>query len=587
MNGMLKRIWGEASALLERPGRFNGIDLLLLAGVAGLLYHLLGVAKEWSGEMHTAVQIDLSFSALPMYVLYSAVRGLVAYLFSLVFSIAYGYWAAKDAIAEKALVPLLDILQSIPVLGFMPALVIALIAVFPHSNLGLELAAVLMIFTGQVWNMTFSFYYSMKSVPRDLREVSSVYGFSWWRRFTGVELPSATVGLVWNSMMSMAGGWFFLMINESFVLGSKDFRLPGIGSYMSVAVAHGDVPAMLAAAAGMMLMIFVIDQLLWRPVVVWAQKFRIEDSAVTETSESWFLNLLRVSRVLSLLGTAMQALRSRGAQRKRRVIGVRAVAGKLKLPSAPLRVLGIALRWITLLVPATAMVYGAVSLGGLLREVQGAEWLRLAGAAGLTLSRVLAATALGTLWAVPAGLAIGLSPTLSRRLQPVVQMMASFPAPMLFPAAVWLLAAMHLQLDFGSVVLMLLGTQWYILFNVIAGAMSIPADLREAVFSFRIGGWRRMRTLYLPAIFPSLVTGWVTAAGGAWNASIVSEYVQMHGAVLRAEGLGALIATAAEHADFPVLAAGVVAMAAVVVTFNRLVWRRMYRVASERYSLNR
>lgn len=289
----LRRAWGTAQNLLERPRGLNWVDPLLLLGLVGLVFGLFHLSRAWTAEPRPTVEIDLSPAALPLYTFFSLMRGLLAYVLSLGFTLVYGYWAVRDARAERVLIPLLDILQSIPVLGFMPGLVLALVAVFPGSNVGLELAAVIMIFTGQAWNMTFSFYHSLRSLPADLLEVGRVYRFGWWRRFRWIELPFSTLGLVWNSMMSMAGGWFFLMINEAFRLGNRDFRLPGVGSYMSVAVERGDVPAMLWAIVAMTLMIVLLDQLLWRPVVVWAQKFRVEEGGDQEAPSAWFLDWLR------------------------------------------------------------------------------------------------------------------------------------------------------------------------------------------------------------------------------------------------------------------------------------------------------
>ncbi|MCC6581268.1 MAG: ABC transporter permease subunit, partial [Phycisphaeraceae bacterium] len=390
-----------------------------------------------------------------------------------------------------------------------------------------------------------------------------------------VELPGATIGLVWNSMMSMAGGWFFLMINESFVLGDKDFRLPGIGSYMSVAVARGDYLAMTFAIFAMISMIVLLDQLLWRPVVVWAQKFRLEDSAGGgEKMTSWFLDGLRRSQVLAWLWRVLQ-------RRGRRAPGV--VAG----PPAGRRRDNPVLSLLTFGVLVAALALGAWQLIRTLVSVSAQGWLDTVTAGLCTLGRVLASTVIGTLWALPAGLAIGLSPRLSRVLQPVVQIAASFPAPMVFPVAIAVLTACGVTLDWGSILLMLLGTQWYILFNVIAGAMAIPTDLREAATTYRLLGWQRFRIVYFPAVFAHLVTGWVTAAGGAWNASIVAEYVNFRGQLLTSWGLGAQISRAAEKADFPSLAAGIVVMSTIVVLFNRVVWRRCYRFAERRYSLSK
>jgi NitT/TauT family transport system permease protein len=573
INVRILSLFGAASAFLERSRRLRLVDVALLAALVAAAFGLVRIAQEWTGGYREAVEIDLSLLALPGYALLSLSRGLVAYALSLAFTLGYGYWAAKDRVAERVLVPLLDILQSVPVLGFMPAVVLALVAAFPRTNVGLELAAVVMIFTGQAWNMTFSYYHALRSVPHDMGEVGALYAFGPWLRLRWIELPAATIGLVWNSMMSMAGGWFFLMVSEAFVLGAHDFRLPGLGAYMSVAAARGDRAAMAGGIAAMAAMIVLLDQLLWRPVVVWAQKFRMEESGQVEPMRSWFYDLLRHSRLAAWLGQR----RDRGFARPRPV------------RRAPARARGAGrLASVILLAALLALLaWGAVSMMHLLAAVGWTDVVHVAAAAGLTLVRVLAAVALGTLWTVPAGIAIGLSPRLSRALQPVVQVFASFPAPMLFPAVVLVLRAAGISLGVGSVVLMLLGTQWYVLFNVIAGATAIPADLREAASAFGFSRWQRFRRLYLPAVFTYLVTGWVTAAGGAWNASIVSEYVSTGGQALAAHGLGSTISLAAAEGDFPRLGAAVSVMALVVVAFNRLVWRRLHALGEERFTLSR
>jgi NitT/TauT family transport system permease protein len=580
---LTSRAWIQASALVRPFGRGWWVDVIIILGVGASLFGLLQVAREWTGIQRPAIEIDLSPWALPAYTFFSLVRGLVAYVISLGFTLVYAYWAAHDRRAERLLVPLLDILQSIPVLGFMPGLVLAMVALFPRTNLGLELAAVIMIFTGQAWNMTFSLYHSLKSVPQDIKEASVVYRFSWWERLKWVELPYGTTGRVWNSMMSMAGGWFFLMINEAFRLGDHDFRLPGLGSYMSVAVHEGRPLSMVLAVVAMMLMILALDQLLWRPVVVWAQRFRVEESSAAETSRSWFLDLVRRS------GFARRFRHWRRSRSRRHPAAPADAPPMPGRPAAPPP-----LSRVSAMVPQTALgllvgviVWGSIRLLHLLAQLPLSHWGTLALAGSLTLGRVLVSTVAGTAWAVPVGLAIGLSPGLSRLLQPVAQVMASFPAPMLFPLAIAVLHAAGLGLGLGSIVLMLLGTQWYILFNVIAGASSVPSDLREAVVAFRLSRRERFWTLYLPAIFPFLVTGWVTAAGGAWNASIVAEYVSYKGANLSTFGLGAAVSQAAERAQFAELAAAVLVMSLIVVVFNRLVWKRCYRLASTRYSLTR
>ncbi len=645
--------WAPFMAFLRQTRRFSFFDLLIIAGLAGLVLGLADLAKVATAPSNVTVDIDLDDPwSLPRLTFFSLTRGLLAYGLSLLFTLSYGYWAAKDHVAERVLVPLLDILQSLPVLSFLPGVVLVLVACFPTSNLGLELAAVLMIFTGQAWNMTFSYYHAIKGVPQDMREVASIFRMTSWQRWRWLELPYATMGLVWNSMMSMAGGWFFLMVCETFTLGEgQDFRLAGIGSYMSIAVDQGRGWCMVQAVFAMTVMIVGLDQLLWRPVVVWAQKYRVEEGGQQDNASSWFLDWLRRSRLVQAVTDWLRALRSSpldagltgsmvqpfppmeglptsGPQPSSSgsVSSGPDTAGKVSPPLTPglasvtsvspagpsaatltpkeaalasKPLLGMApgagrashwagtLSLVAFLVLVGLLGLGAWSLLNLVWNVSALQWGETWLAAAVTLGRVLASTALGTLWAVPAGLAIGLSPRLSRALQPLIQVLASFPAPMLFPLVIAVLALLGVPLNWGSILLMLLGTQWYILFNVVAGAMAIPADLREMARSYHLSLLRRFRTLYLPAVFPFLVTGWVTAAGGAWNASIVSEYVKYKGEVLQAEGLGARISLASNQADYPLLAAGTVVMALVVVIFNRTVWRACYRLAETRYSLNK
>ena len=577
----MQRLLSEAFEQLGRARRIPWVDLLLVVGLAGLLFTFIDLGREWTGVHRPSIAIDLSPSALPRYTMFSLIRGLLAYVLSLGFTLVYGYWAAKDRVAGRLLLPLLDILQSIPVLGFMPGLILALVALFPHSNVGLELAAVIMIFTGQAWNMTFSLVHSLRSVPSDFREAATVYRFNWWQRLRKVELPFASIGLVWNSMMSMAGGWFFLMINESFQLGQRDFRLPGIGSYMSVAVEQGRGSAMVLAIVAMTTMIVVLDQLLWRPVVVWAQKFRVEEGGEQVLMTSWFLNWFRASRLIRALRWQARRIRRRFARQP-----VAVAESAAPVPQVAERSAG-RLSFLALGILLAVLAWGGVKLVHLLHQVPARVWGASIAAGFITLGRVLISTLIGTVWALPAGIAIGLSNRLSRVLQPVVQIAAAFPAPMLFPLVIAVLQWAGVSLGWGSILLMLLGTQWYILFNVIAGATAIPADLKEAARSYRLSGWHRFRTLYFPSVFPYLVTGWVTAAGGAWNASIVAEFVTFKGQALRAPGLGAEISGAAARADFPHLAAAILVMSVLVVAFNRTVWRWCYRLAEERFSLSK
>ena len=581
----VKKVWGNATAFITRYQKVWWIDVSLLLGLIGLIFGMINVAHEWTGVHRPTVEIDLSPWALPKYTFFSLCRGLIAYVLSLLFTFAYGYWAAKDHIAEKVLIPMLDILQSIPVLGFMPPLMLAMVALFPNSNIGLELTAVIMIFTGQVWNMTFSFYQSLRSIPQYLLEAAAVYRFNWWQKATKLEIPFSGIGLIWNSMMSMAGGWFFLTVSESFQLGDKDFRLPGLGSYMSVANDKGDNWAKLYGVIAMILMIIFLDQFLWRPLVVWGQKFRVEEGGAEEGMHSWFLNFLNRSQILQFfqnLFKQKQIASSENMPPDKSTVIQPGVSSK-----------SLNNRWIIIIsiLAFTAliilMIAGAVYLYRLFSQVHWNQWKLIISEATVTLGRVLVAVVLSAVWTIPVGLWIGLSPRLSRISQPFVQVAASFPAPMLYSYVIIFLHLLGIPLNWGSIALMVLGAQWYILFNVVAGAMAIPSDLLEAARMYRITGWARFWKVYLPGIFPYLVTGMVTSAGGTWNASIVAEYVTDKGQTLTAFGLGSQISMAAANADFPMLAASVVVMSLMVVTFNRLVWKKLYRLAEEKYSLSK
>jgi NitT/TauT family transport system permease protein len=569
----------EARLRWHHHARRSWIDLPLAVAVAGALFGFVDLAGEAVGPHRALADIDLRLAALPKYTFFSLSRGLIAYLLSLSFTIAYAYWAAKDAAAEQVLIPLLDVLQSIPVLSFMPGLLIAMVALFPNSNFGLELAVILSIFTGQAWNMVFSLYHSLRSIPADRLEVAALFRFSTWQRAKWVELPSAAIGLVWNSMMSMAGGWVFLTIIESFKLRNQDYRLPGLGSYLNEAWKQENYGAMSAGFAAMIAMIVGLDQLLWRPIVVWAQKFRTDEDAAPPGVSSWFLTALRRSRLIRWIHIRWR--RRAYKSTKPRVAAAKSVASR----QWPRFISSLAL-----VALAIGLLVGAWGLLQLLARVTGSEWRAVFEAAGWTFARVAAATALGTLWALPAGLAIGLSPRIARWAQPVVQVIASFPAPIIFPIVVAGMIASGITLGWGSVVLIMLGTQWYILFNVISGAMALPADLREAARAYRWPPALRLRRLYLPGVFPYLVTGWVTAAGGAWNLSIVAEYVTLRDErVEQARGLGAMISRGFDRGPdgYAVLAASTLVLAGMVVLVNRTVWRACYRLAESRYSLSR
>ena len=549
----------------------------MLLGLAALIVGISSVATEWKQPLRATVSIDLSPYALPKYMLFSLARGWIAYFFSLLFTLLVASWAFYDRNAQRFLLPALDVLQSIPVLGFLPGLVLFLVGLFPHSNTGLELACVLMIFTGQVWNMTFSYNDSLRSVPVEFQLLGKLYGFNWWHRFWRVELPCGAQGLLYNSMVSMAGGWFFLSITEAFRLGQQDFRVPGIGSYMSVAIERGDVRAQIAGIIAMGAIIIIVDRLVWWPLVVWSRRFKLDDFAGAVITPSAFQLWLSRSRLAGWAAAALDWLRRRFL-----TLPDRPTTSILARPEDARPGLG---RWIYRLILAglvVALVWGAIRLALLLGQVGWKDWREILACAAISFGRVLAAVALGTLWTVPVGVWIGLNPRLSSRLQPFVQFAASFPAPMIYPWILGLVLFVGGTLQWGAIILILLGTQWYILFNVAASAAAIPNDIVSCASLLRLDRWLQWKRFLLPAIFPGLVTGWVTAAGGAWNATIVSEYVNVGGKLYQATGLGALISRATDSGNFPKLTAAVLVMAVVVVGINRTLWKKLQVLADTR-----
>ena len=551
-------------------------DLLMFGAAIALFYGVLVVGRTWLGPFTPEVEISRSLWALPAYAGYSLLRITLAYILSLAFTLVYGYIAAYNARAERFMIPLLDVLQSIPVLSFLPGVMLAMVALFPGRQLGVEAGAILLIFTGQVWNMAFSFYASLKSIPKEMREAAKIYKFSWWQRFIQMELPFSAIGLVWNSMMSVAGGWFFLMACEMFVLGARDFRLPGLGSYLQTAASAGDTRSILWGVATMIAVIVLLDQFVWRPVIAWAEKFKVEQVESSDAPRSWVLDLIRHSRGLARIrektvSPLSERLMLYFAQVRTEDKAEQRSAWKIWLT----RVLAVAL--------LVGMSYGVVRVAMILTGLQKAE-LQEAGIGLLaTFVRVNLTLVIGALWTIPAGVAIGFNPKLARIAQPLAQIAASVPATALFPVVLLLLIRVGGGLGVGSIVLLLLGTQWYILFNVIAGAMAIPTDLKECCSVFRLLGIERWKKLILPGIFPYLITGMVTASGGAWNASIVAEYFHFKGHIYTTVGLGATIAQASDAGNFDLLLAATMMMAATVVTINRLVWRRLYALAETRY----
>jgi len=557
------------------------IDLVIFSALVALVYGIAVAALPWFGPVSPQVEISLAPRALPAYAGYSLLRMAVAYLLSLLFALIYGYVAAYHARAERVMIPLLDVLQSIPVLSFLPGVMLAMVALFPTRQLGVELGSIILIFTGQAWNLAFSFYSSLKSIPRELREAADIYRFNRWQRFTQLELPYAAIGLIWNSMMSVAGGWFFLMACEMFVLGQRDFRLPGLGSYLQTAASAGDTHAILWGLAMMIGIIVVLDQLLWRPLIAWADKFKFEQVENALAPRSVVLDLLRRSHALTQLNRRLfrpigEAIQLRFARR---------ASERLALRSAGRSELARAIEYLCAALLAALIGYGVWRAARTFSTLTAAEVQLLVRSAAATFLRVVAALLIGVVWTVPVGVWVGLRPGLARVAQPLAQIAASIPATALFPVLLLVLIRWGGGINVGAIALMLLGTQWYILFNVIAGATAIPNDLREVTALFGFGLLDRWRSLILPAIFPYLVTGLVTAAGGAWNASIVAEYFNFKGETLIATGLGATISRATDEGNLDLLLASTLTMILIVVLINRLVWRRLYRLAATRFKL--
>lgn len=558
------------------------IDLGIGACALGAFLAVVRTCMYWFQKPIPVVPVSTAVSALPVYAFYSIVRMCIAYAMSLVFAVAYGYIAAYNRRVEPWMVALLDILQSIPVLSFLPPVVLAMVALIPGHQLGIEMGVILLIFTGQVWNLAFSFYSSLKNIPREMIEAARVYRYSAWQRFWQLEMPYSAIGLVWNSIVSVAGGWFALIFCETFTMGNRNFQLPGLGSYIQVATDEGNLRALLCGIGAVVLIVVATDQLIWRPLIAWSDKFKFEQVETTERVTSPILTLLRRSPFLSTLpghlwNRVEEPIYRRMARSARHHASSSLDYDKGRTASAWL--------W-TLAVAAAAVACWALAEAAfMLRTVTWPELRLLFEGAGATFLRVNAALLISAAWTIPVGVAIGLNARLARIVQPLAQILASVPATAVFPILLIGLVRIGGGLGIGAVALMLLGTQWYILFNVIAGAMSIPSDLREVSRLFRFTRWQRWTKLILPGIFPYLITGMVTASGGAWNASVMAEYSHIHGRTLETVGLGAQIDAATDAGHFPILLLATILISLMVVSMNRLVWRRLYRLAETRYKL--
>jgi NitT/TauT family transport system permease protein len=559
------------------PSWADAIAFLLLAGLGVLIVRgAEGVAQPLSQLRLDPVALDPW--NLPAYALRTTLRMFAALAASLVFTFVVATLAAKSKRAEMVIVPALDILQSVPILGFLTFTVTFFMGLFPGQQLGVELAAIFAIFTSQAWNMAFSFYQSLRSVPSDLEEVSRGFALSPWRRFIRLELPFATPSLVWNAMMSMSGGWFFVVASEAISVGNTRIMLPGIGSWLALAIDRQDFRAVGWAVAAMAVVILLYDQLVFRPVVAWADRFRFEQTASQDGPQSWAYDLFRRTKLLPVLFAPFTALGRLLMAIDRRP--ARAERSHRREARSPLG----QILWLAL-VAAALLAAAWLVIGYVAHHLMWHDAFTAFGLGLITMARVLVLIALASLVWVPIGVWIGLRPRWAERLQPVAQFLAAFPANVLFPFAVIAIVHWHLNIDIWLSPLMVLGTQWYILFNVIAGASAIPNDLREAAGMFRVRSWQWWRTLAIPGIFPYYVTGALTASGGSWNASIVAEAVSWGSERLEAHGLGTYIAKATTAGDFPRVTLGIAVMSIFVIGFNRFLWRPLYAYADRRLRL--
>ncbi|RQU90527.1 ABC transporter permease subunit [Burkholderia cenocepacia] len=572
----------NASAWRVLPNRWDAVAFPLIIGMLAMA--IVGFHETMApiGVLQTQ-KISLDPSNLPEYALRTTLRMLAAMVASLAFTLVYGTLAAKSRRAGMVLIPILDILQSVPVLGYISFTVTFFLALFPGRVLGAELAAIFAIFTSQAWNMTFSFYQSLRTVPRDLSEVSRGFHLTSWQRFWKLEVPFSMPGLIWNMMMSMSGGWFFVVASEAITVGNQTITLPGIGAYLAQAISDKDLGAVGWVIVAMSVVILAYDQFLFRPLVAWADKFRMENTASGDAPQSWLLDMMRRTHLIHQLLVPAGWLLSQAARIPLRVpslAGTRARGASARRSSRIGDIVWAAFV-ILLTVYIVWRVVSFVATGVTMAEVGHVLVLGL-----ITLLRVLVLIAIASVIWVPLGVLIGLRPKLAEKIQPLAQFLAAFPANLLFPVFVIVIVHFHLNADIWLSPLIVLGTQWYILFNVIAGAMSYPNDYKEATKNFRIRGWQWWRQAMLPGIFPCYVTGAITASGGAWNASIVSEFVQWGDTKVVAHGLGSYIAQTTAAGDFPKIILGIAVMSLFVTLFNRLLWRPMYAYAESRLRLD-
>ena len=568
----------------DLPNHWDGLALVLvIAGVSLVAHAHQGMTIPFDlGK--TELHISLDPSNLPEYALRTSLRMTIAMAASLVFSLVYAALAAKSPMLGRLLVPVLDILQSVPILSFLTITVTGFVALFPHNLLGIECASIFAVFTSQAWNITFSLYQSFRTVPRDLEEACYMFRASPWRKFWRLEVPFAMPQLVWNVMMSASGGWFFVVASEAITIQDKQIMLPGIGSYIATAIDARDLPAVGYALIAMLVVILAVDQLVMRPLLVWSDKFKPSDDPSEDSRESWFLNMVRRARFLNWLSQAIDALLEDFAHVGRRGKGATFRAGRIPTPRSRGTqrifdvVWGIALAGLAGY--SVYLVYTAVTADIEPTEIASVFVLGL-----YTAARVFFWIAIASLIWVPVGVLVGLRPRLAQAVQPIVQVLAAFPANLLFPLAVILITRTHASPEIWLSPLMILGTQWYILFNVIGGMSTMPAELQFAAQNFGAKGWLWWRKVALPYVLPAYVTGVVTASGGSWNASIVAEIVKWGDTTLVATGIGAYIAKASAASDMSRVVLGSAVLCIFVTLVNRLLWRRLYAWAEERVRL--
>jgi len=558
-----------------QPGErsFGAGDIIIVVGLMALLYAGVRLA---SPTPVVGPEIDLSPAALPWYAFMSLMRMTASYLVSLAFAFSFGYVAARSHTAERVMLPILDVLQSVPLLSFLPVVLLVLTTIIP-GRLGVEASAVILIFTSQAWNIAYSFHQSVRTAPRELQEASAIFHWNWWYRLRHLELPFGIPGLLWNSIVSWANGWFFLMAAETFRVGERDFRLPGLGSYLQRAADQGNGEAILLGFITLVLLVVLLDQLVWRPLLVWAEKFRADLTENDSPPTSWFYDLVAHSRLAEILmGITLTPLiglldrrLGKPARQVNKTNGTHRVQAGIRI--------------VVLLIVIGLIGYGAVQCAEMLAGLSREAWGQILVATLASTGRVVAAMVIGLLWTVPVGVWIGTNPRLSGILQPIIQSIAAVPATALFPVLVLFFVSLPFGLDIAAILLMLLGTQWYLLFNVIAGVTALPQELKDAARLFRVDGWSRWRTLILPALFPYIITGMNVAGGGAWNASIVAEYTQYNNHVYTVSGLGAIISQSTASGNFAMLLAATLTMIITVVGVNQFLWQRLHHISEEKY----